>query len=123
VESVASAEWHKRIISSFDEGGKKFRAWARGEHPTLFQIRVFLPKKYNIIPSIDSTKLLTTYNPFLTTGTFELQREETVGEGRALFFNLNRDSFLIIRETYKLNFMLGKVDCNNATPKASVINC
>ena len=117
-ESAASAEWHKRVVSEFGEGGKKFRAWARGEHPTLFQLRVFLPSKYNIIPSIDSTKLLKTYNPFLNEGTFELQREERVGEGRALFFSISRNAFLKVRETYKLNFPLGKVDCNNATLKA-----
>jgi hypothetical protein len=29
-ESVASAEWHKKIISSFEIEGKKFRAWSRG---------------------------------------------------------------------------------------------
>jgi hypothetical protein len=114
-ESVASAEWHKRIVSSFDANGMKFRAWARGEFPTLFQIRVHLPMKYNIIPSTDSTKLLTAYNPYLASGTFELLREEPVGEGRALFCSLDRGAFLKVRETYKLNFPLGKVDCNNAT--------
>jgi hypothetical protein len=85
-ESVASAEWHKRIVSTFLEGEKRFRAWSRGEHPTLFQVRIYLPQKYNIIPTTDIPKLITTYNPFLLNGTFELQREESVGEGRALFF-------------------------------------
>ena len=71
-ESIASAEWHKRIISSFAKDGKKFRAWAKGEHPTLFQIRIFLPAKYNIIPSIESSNILKKFNPFLNSGTFEL---------------------------------------------------
>ena len=116
-ESVTSAEWHKKIISSFESEGKKFRAWSRGEHPTLFQVRVYLPTKYNIIPSIDSTQILINYNPYLKTGTFELLREEGVKDGRALFYSVSRDAFLKLRETYKLNFPLGKVDCNNATPK------
>jgi hypothetical protein len=42
-ESVVSAEWHKKIISSFENNGKKIRAWARGEHPTLFHLRIHLP--------------------------------------------------------------------------------
>jgi hypothetical protein len=116
-ESIASAEWHKRIVLSFNKEGKKFRAWARGEHPTLFQIRIYLPMKYNIISSINSTQILINYNPFLKSGTFELLREEPSGEGRALFFSVSREAFLQIRETYKLNFPLGKLDCNNATPK------
>jgi hypothetical protein len=120
-ESLASAEWHKKIISSFESEGKKFRAWSRGEHPTLFQIRIFLPNKYNIIPTIDSTQILKTYNPFLKIGTFELLREEDVKDGRALFFSISRDAFLKLRETYKLNFPQGKVECNNATPKNSNI--
>jgi hypothetical protein len=118
-ESATSAEWHKGVILGYGGGVKKFRAWARGEHPTLFQLRVFLPPRYNIIPSTDSVKILCTYNPFLKDGTFELQREENIGDGRALFFNISRDAFLIVRNNYKLNFPLGKVDCNNATPKPS----
>jgi hypothetical protein len=118
---VASAEWHKKIVSSFESEGKKFRAWSRGEHPTLFQIRVYLPTKYNIIPTTDSTLILQKYNPFLKTGTFELLREEGVNDGRALFFSISRDAFLKLRDTYKLNFPLGKVECNNATPKVSKV--
>jgi hypothetical protein len=120
-ESATSAEWHKGVVLGYGGGVKKFRAWARGEHPTLFQLRVFLPSRYNIIPSTDSVKIFCTYNPFLKEGTFELQREESIGDGRALFFNISRDAFLIVRNTYKLNFPLGKVDCNNATPKPSTI--
>ena len=107
-ESVASAEWHKRIISSFDKDRKKFRAWAKGEYPTLFQIRVHLPSKYNIIPSEESSHILKKYNSFLVSGTFELIREEPVGDGRALFFSVSWDAFHKIRESFKLNFPLGK---------------
>jgi hypothetical protein len=73
--------------------------------------------KYNIISSIDSTQILKNYNPYLSAGTFELLREENAGEGRALYFSISRGAFLRVRETYKLNFPLGKFDCNNATPK------
>ncbi len=105
-ESVASAEWHKSLISSYQEGSRRFRAWAKGEHPTLFLLRVFLPARYNIISPPEATKQLKSYNPFLVAGTFELQREEAVSDGRALFYSINRESFLKIRETYKLNFPL-----------------
>ena len=121
-ESIASAEWHKKIISGYERDGQKFRAWAKGEHPTLFQIRIYLPAKYNIIPSVQSSNILKNYNPFLSQGTFELLREESVGEGRALFCSVSRDAFLKIRETYKLNFPLGKVECNNVTPKNSTLS-
>jgi hypothetical protein len=64
------------IIANFGEGGKMFRAWAWGEHPTLFLFRVFLPAGYNIISTHAATKLLKTYNPQLDEGTFELQKNE-----------------------------------------------
>ena len=118
-KSAVSAEWHKEVIAGFNEGHKKFRAWSRGEQPTLFLLRIYLPTRYNIISTPEAANLLITYNPFLRDGSFTLQKEETVSQGRALFFNITRASFLKVRENYKLNFPLGEVDCNNATPKAS----
>jgi hypothetical protein len=117
-ETAASEEWHKAIIARYQEGNKRFSALATGEHPTLFLLPVYLPTRYNIITPQEATKQLRSYNPFLGPLIYR-ERKQTVGEGRDLFYCINREAFLKVIETYKLNFPLGKVDCNNATLKAS----
>jgi hypothetical protein len=66
------ADWHKDFISKFPKHNKKFIAWPKEEQQMLFILRVFLLAKYNIQSTPAAFKLLKTYNPYNSKGTFEI---------------------------------------------------
>ena len=115
-KSEISLEWHKDAIQRYPNV-KPFRAWAKGETPELYIVRVFLPPKYTHIKSDNLTPVLKKLNPFLETGIFEWRESEETKGGMAILYETDKDSFQTIRKAgWKLEFLLGDVDCSYVPP-------
>ena len=108
------ANWFKNQIDLIrGQEDTRFRAWERGEHPSVTLCRVFLPSpRLEDIPNQEVIPLIRTYNPGLPKGNFTLKREEGATGGRALLVEIDNESYSTIRNSrYKLKFMMGDIDC------------
>ena len=115
---IDSARWCQRLVSRVvNELGVGYRAWARGEKPDGQLCRLFLPARFHKLSDQMALAQLHKYNPSLTNGALTIKSSEQVQGGRAIFIEVDSDSYnLIKRRDHKLAFLAMDVDCQVAPP-------
>ncbi len=115
---IDSAKWCQRlVIRVTNEMGVGFRAWAKGEKPDGQLCRLFLPARFHKLSDQMVLDQLKKYNPTLQTGTILIKNSEPVQGGRAIYIEVDSDSYsLIKRRDHKLAFLAMDVDCQVAPP-------
>jgi hypothetical protein len=124
-KDLASAEWCKRTIHGIGgpQYGAKgaFRAWAKGEQPESRLCRLFFPSRFDSLDDHTLELSLLKHNPPLQQGTLTLKGVEDVQNGRALFIEIDTDSYAYIKSKgYKVEFPLMDIDCQLYIPPKRV---
>ena len=109
-----SAAWHKKAVETVTgSDGLVFRAWAKGDLPQVRLCRIYLPARFDRIPVDKVIPLIKAYNSELKESDISLKKADTLQGGRALFVEIDQDSYTHIRtKQYKLEFVLGDIDCH-----------
>ena len=116
VKDDGSKEWYKQKLANFSLDGKCFRAWAKNEEPEVYQLRLILPSKLNSMSETLVMKMLGSFNPQLNTSQLKVNQFEKIeNEGRRVHLEVDKETFQLIEDQdWKLDFVLGELDCLNA---------
>ena len=112
-----SADWCQKLVLDM-EGS--YRAWARDEKPMGQICRLFLPSRFQKLTDHQAMNQLLKHNAPFKAGTLQLKRAEIVQGGRALYIEMDPNSFGYVKsKDYRLPFLLMDVDCQvaPASPK------
>ena len=120
-KDLASADWCKRTIrgiggSQYGEKGA-FRAWSKGEQPESRLCRLFFPSRFDSLDDFALELSLLKHNPPLKQGTVTVKGMDDVQNGRALFIEVDIDSYAYIKSKgFKVEFPLMDIDCQLYIP-------
>ena len=112
----ASEDWCKAAIRRISSGGI-FRAWAKGEQPETRLVRLFFPSRFDQLSEEQLIPLIKRYNAPLMRGNITMTNSEEVQGGRAVYLELDLDSFSYVRSrSYKVEFIMMDIDCQMYVP-------
>ena len=98
--------------------GLQFRAWAKGDLPDTRLSRLYLPQRFSLLSDSRIIKLIHLYNPKIRDGTLEPKHTESAKGGKALFIEIDMDSYAFIREKgYRIEFLQSDLECTGVTIK------
>ena len=113
-----SAEWYKeRVAEVVGPNGESFRAWGKSDTPISRLCRIYVPDRFHKINDSRILPILIGLNPPLQQGDLSYKEISKVQGGRAVFVDVDMDSYAYIRtKSYKLEWLMGCVDCHGVAP-------
>ena len=113
-----SAEWYKsRVAEITGPDGAKFRAWGKADVPISRLCRIFIPDRFKKIHDARIAPIIMGLNPPMENGTISHKDITPVQGGRAVFLEVDMDTYSYIRtKHYKLDWLMGSVDCHGVAP-------
>ena len=108
-----SKDWYQCKIAKCAIDGKCFRAWSENEELEVYQLRLILPSKLDSISDTLVIKLLDSFNPTMNIPLMKFNLFEVIeNKGRKVHVEVSKETFELIKENeWKLDFVMGKVDC------------
>ena len=113
-----SAEWYKsRVAEITGPNGEVFRAWGKADVPISRLCRIYIPDRFKKIHDARIAPIIVGLNPPMENGTISHKEIIQVQGGRAVFLEVDMDTYAYIRtKHYKLDWLMGSVDCHGVAP-------
>jgi hypothetical protein len=113
-----SAAWFKEQVSLLvGPDGESFRAWGKTDVPVSRLCRIYIPDRFKRINDARILPIIMGLNSPLQGGDIVFKSISHVNGGRAMFIEVDMDTYAFIRRNlYKLDWLLGSVDCHGIAP-------
>ena len=109
---LESQDWVKRLVRGMRGNEVGYRAWSRDEKPIMPVCRLFLPSRFDSLDDATAIAQLCKYNLFIQPGSITLKGSEIVQGGRAIYLELNQDTYAQLKnKDHRLCFLATFVDC------------